>query len=211
MARDRYEATGSQATWQPGSGGKVLINKLGIVDPAEMDDAELELLRQLYDYLFLESFPDERLSVADIKEWHRLWLGNLYDWAGQERNVNLSKGDFHFAAAAQIPRLLHEFERDCLHRLTPCDPMLDDNALAEAIAVCHVELILIHPFREGNGRIARVLADVMAVQAARNPLDYSPWDADKSAYFAAIQQGLCGNPAPMKQLVIQALPSNQDD
>lgn len=134
MAGDRYQASGAQAEWQPGS-------------------------------------------------------GDLYDWAGEERSVNIAKGNFHFAAAAQIPRLLTEFERDGLHRYTPCEGLGGD-ALAEAIAVCHVELILVHPFREGKGRLARLLADVMAVQAGRGPLDYSSWDADKSSYFAAIQRGM---------------------
>lgn len=77
--------------------------------------------------------------------------------------------------------------------------------MAEAIAVTHVELILIHPFREGNGRLARLLADVMAVQAGRDPLDYSLWDADKASYFSAIKTGLTRNYDAMIGLVDQAI------
>lgn len=77
--------------------------------------------------------------------------------------------------------------------------------LEEAIAVWHVEFILIHPFREGNGRLSRLLADVMAVQSGYGPLDYSAWDANKTAYFAAIQHGLARNYAPMQQWVRSAL------
>ncbi len=68
----------------------------------------------------------------------------------------------------------------------------------------HVEFILIHPFREGNGRLSRLLADVMAVQAGHDPLDYSAWDADKPAYFSAIQAGMAGDYAPMNRLVALA-------
>ena len=118
--------------------------------------------------------------------------------------MNVSKGDFHFAVASQIPRLLSQFEKECLERFTPCEG-LDRAALTEAIAITHVELILIHPFREGNGRLARLLADVMAVQAGFEPLDYSTWDADKAGYFAAIQQGLAGEYCPMIALVDEAL------
>ncbi|MBK8132769.1 MAG: Fic family protein [Gammaproteobacteria bacterium] len=100
---------------QPGSNAQVLRNTPGITDPTQMDEAELSLLLQLYEWLMGDQFPERRLDVADLMEWHRLWLGNLYDWAGQVRSVNLAKGEFHFAAAAQIPRLLAEFERDCLH------------------------------------------------------------------------------------------------
>ena len=109
MAADRYRATGAQAEWEPGSNGLVLHNRLGITDPALMDEAELQLLLQLYEFVLREQFPAHRLNVADLMEWHRLWLGNLYHWAGQERSVNMGKAGFQFAAAAQIPRLLHSF------------------------------------------------------------------------------------------------------
>jgi len=200
---ERYDADGVQGAFEPGSHDRVLRNKLGVTDPEEMAEIELLLLGKLYEAVLVEALPDRALTVADLKTWHRRWLGNVYDWAGEERSVNLSKGSFHFAAAAQIPRLLTLFERDCLARFTPCHTV-DEAALSEAMAVSHVEFILIHPFREGNGRLARLLADVMAVQAGGDPLDYSAWDADKAAYFAAIQAGLSGDYAPMKRLVEQA-------
>jgi cell filamentation protein len=49
---------------------------------------------------------------------------------------------------------------------------MDEEQLIAAVAITHVELILIHPFREGNGRLSRLLADVMAVQGGYKPLDY---------------------------------------
>ncbi|WP_428385943.1 Fic/DOC family protein [Nevskia ramosa] len=201
---DRYQADGPQADFEPGSGEQVLANKLGITEIADIEEAELILLEKLYDAVLVEALPERALTVADLRIWHRRWLGNVYSWAGEERSVNLSKGDFHFAIAAQIPRLLSVLERDCLLRFTPCDSLTDE-ALIEAIAVTHVEFILIHPFREGNGRLSRLLADVMAVQAGRDPLDYSPWDADRQSYFDAIRRGLANDYEPMKQLVATAL------
>jgi len=93
---------------------------------------------------------------------------------------------------------------DCLARFTPCHD-IDDASLIEAIAMTHVELILIHPFREGNGRLSRLLADVMVVQAGRGPLDYSAWEADKAAYFGAIRAGMANDYRPMQRLVEAAL------
>lgn len=201
---DRYQADGPQADFEPGSGEQVLANKLGITETADIEEAELILLEKLYDAVLVDALPERALTVADLRIWHRRWLGNVYSWAGEERSVNLSKGDFHFAIAAQIPRLLSVLERDCLLRFTPCDSLTDE-ALIEAIAVTHVEFILIHTFREGNGRLSRLLADVMAVQAGRDPLDYSPWDADRQSHFAAIRRGLANDYEPMKQLVATAL------
>ena len=201
---DRYAVHGAQGEYQPGSNDLVLANKLGIQSVDDMDELELELLQRLYEDVLMEHLPNRALTADDLKTWHRRWLGNVFDWAGQERSVNMGKDGFMFAASAQIPRLLAEFERTCLASWTPCHG-LDTDALVEAIAITHVEFILIHPFREGNGRLSRLLADVMAVQADRGPLDYSSWNADKPAYIKAIHQGVQMEYAPMKRLVAQAL------
>ena len=201
---DRYAVHGTQGEFQPGSNDLVLANKLGIQSVEDMNDLELELLQRLYEEVLVKHLPNRVLTVEDLKTWHRRWLGNVFEWAGQERSVNMGKDGFMFAASAQIPRLLADFERSCLARWTPCHDM-DTDALVDAIAVTHVEFILIHPFREGNGRLSRLLADVMAVQSGRLPLDYSTWNTDRPAYYQAIHQGLQMEYAPMKWLVAQAL------
>jgi cell filamentation protein len=202
----RYSVEGSEGEFEPGSEEKVLRNKLGITDPQDMDEAELLLLLQLYAHVFDHLEDDRRLTVDMIKEWHRKWLGNLYDWAGKERSVNVSKDEFMFATAQQIPQLLKEFEQECLAKLTPCNQM-EPEQVASAIAEVHVEFILIHPFREGNGRIARLVADVMASQAGLGQLDYTPWEKDKSGYIQAIHAGLDREYDLMTELVRRALDS----
>ena len=201
---DRYAVHGTQGEFQPGSNDLVLANKLGIQSVEDMNDLELELLQRLYEEVLVKHLPNRVLTVEDLKTWHRRWLGNVFEWAGQERSVNMGKDGFMFAASAQIPRLLADFERSCLARWTPCHDM-DTDALVDAIAITHVEFILIHPFREGNGRLSRLLADVMAVQSGRLPLDYSTWNTDRPAYYQAIHLGLQMEYAPMKRLVAQAL------
>lgn len=97
----KYEVGGDQGRFQPGSNDQVLKNKLGITDPAERDEAELILLEKLYEDVLLYNLPRGQIEVADLKKWHHRWLGNVYAWAGDERSVNMSKGDFHFAAIGQ--------------------------------------------------------------------------------------------------------------
>lgn len=103
---------------------------------------------------------------------HKTWLGDLYEWAGEYRQVNVSKGDFPFAAAARVPSLMEEFEGNLLMRYTPCN-FKSRAEVIRALAETHVELVLIHPFREGNGRLARVLSILMALQAGLPLLDFS--------------------------------------
>lgn len=196
----KYEIGGVQVRFQPGSNGLVLENKLSITDPAERDEAELVLLEKLYEDVLLHHLPTGRIGISDLNRWHRRWLGSLYEWAGDERSVNMSKGDFHFAAVAQISQLLNKFERNYLHRYTPCSGYHNEQ-LIEAIATVHVELILIHPFRDGNGRLSRLLADVMMAQADHPPLDYSSWDQDKDGYFSAVRQGLDMDYESMKEWI----------
>lgn len=202
---DRYQVARAEGAYEPGSEEQVLANKLGITSAAEMADLELELLTELYERVLGPDFPDRLLRFADIATWHRRWLGNVYPWAGQVRqSVNLIKDGFPFAPANRLGELVDAFEIGCLARCTPCTGM-DTGDIAHAIAEVHVEFILMHPFREGNGRISRLLADVMAVQGGHVTLDYGTWDADKPRYFAAIQAGMQRNYAPMEQLVLAAL------
>lgn len=128
---------------------------------------------------------------------HQIWLGPIYAWAGQYRQVNLQKGDLPFAAAAQIPKLMADFERGPLRTCTPCRPG-PIMKVAEALAIVHVELVLIHPFREGNGRIARMLAVLMGLQAGLPALAFEDLLGRKRRlYFDAVRAGLDRNYQPM--------------
>lgn len=200
----KYDTTGNvEAQFEPGSDDRVLVNKLGVSNAEEIDDIELGLLDRLHDDVLGSIEMDQRLTVADLCEWHRRWLGNVYSWAGRYRTLSMAKGDFMFAASDQVPKLMDNLDKEVLSDHTPCAGMSEDQ-LAEAIAVVHVELILIHPFREGNGRLSRLLASVMALQAGWPELDCTPWDERKADYFAAIRAGL-SDYGPMKGLVRRAL------
>lgn len=201
---DRYDTQDTaEGRYQSGSDNRVLENKLGITDPLEMDDVELALLDQLTAAVFDEVAVDQRLTVVDLYEWHRRWMGNVYAWAGRVRSVNMGKDGFQFASAGQIPRLMGKFDKAFLAAYTPC-VALNNESLVEAIAAVHVEFVLIHPFREGNGRLSRLITTVMALQAGKPALDFSCLDQDKPCYFAAIQAGL-SDYGPMKDLFRQVL------
>jgi cell filamentation protein len=95
---------------------------------------------------------------------------------------------------------MDQFERDVLRRNTPCT-FADRADVVHALAETHVELVLVHPFRDGNGRLARVLSSLMALQAGLPLLDFSLMaGTGKTAYIAAIQAGLDKHYAPMESL-----------
>jgi cell filamentation protein len=186
--------------YEPGSDGTVLRNLRGIVTRSEIDVIETAELWRVQEELIAEITQDHRFSSADIRLIHKRWLGSLYPWAGLYRQVNLSKDGFNFAMAHAIPILMDDFERNQLSRRTPC-LFKDKEEVAHALAEVHVELMLIHPFREGNGRLGRLLATRMALQAGLPPLDFSDMaDNLREDYFAAVRAGLDMNYQPMKKL-----------
>jgi len=143
---------------------------------------------------------DHRFTADDIVWLHRFWLEGVFSWAGAFRTVNIGKGGFLFASAAHLPELMRQFENDQLARLTPCRfPSIEE--VVAALAEVHVELVLIHPFREGNGRISRLLSVLIALQAGLPPLDFSDLQGDqREGYFAAVQAGLDRDYQPMARI-----------
>jgi cell filamentation protein len=92
---------------------------------------------------------------------------------------------------------MKEFERGPLREYTPCQFDATDDQAA-ALGVVHAELILIHPFREGNGRCARLLAMLMGLQAGLPTLDFGGIRGGKRKdYIAAVHAALDRDYAPM--------------
>lgn len=207
MRKDgRYDVSGLlEARFEPGSNEQVLRNRLGITSPGEMDDAEARALGVTTAGLVGKYHEGYRFTAVDLRAIHRDWLGEIYAWAGDYRQLNVSKGEFTFAAAARVPALMDEFDRKILARHTPCNEP-DRTDIVRALAETHVELVLIHPFREGNGRLARILSTLMALQARLPLLDFSLIAGEgRERYFAAVQVGLDKNYRPMEQLFAEII------
>lgn len=184
---------------------EVLPNKLGITERVELDRVEEVRYERLVDEALCRYAADHRFSARDILWLHKFWLGDVFTWAGTYRTVNLGKGGFMFAAAAYIPELMRQFEKDQLTRLTPCRVESVED-VAASLAEVHVELVLIHPFRDGNGRIARLLSVLMALQAGLPPLDFSEVrGAKREEYFAAVRAGLDWDYEPMRKIFAEVI------
>lgn len=199
--RDRYDVTGlEEAHCESGSHGRVLKNRLGIRSKREMHRIEgREQVRALEELTIIYDMG-HRFTAADVRRIHEIWLKPIYSWAGHYRQVNLQKGAFPFATAVQVPKLMAAFEQGPLRVYTPCR-FAPTEKLAKALAVVHVELVLIHPFREGNGRVARLLAVLMGLQAGLPPLYFEDLSGRKrQRYFAAVQAGMGRDYAPMAEM-----------
>jgi len=202
---DRYDASGNiEGRFEPGSNNIVLANKLGISNEDEMADVELTKLFTAQEKIINDMSVGEQLTSQHICYWHELWLKDVYEWAGRYRTVNVSKDDFHFAVAHLLDGLMQKFEKEYLSKYKPSVTNSKDEII-DKLAVTHIEFILIHPFRDGNGRLGRLLMTIMALQAGLPILNFDILDKNREYYFKAIQAGHSGNYDPMKRMVSNVL------
>jgi len=197
---NRYAAHGSGSEFEPGSRGRVMRNLRRIKSVREMEQHESEALLATTHRLIDTVRADQRFNERDIRDVHKDWLGGTYEWAGEYRRINVAKGNFMFAAAGRVPQLMRAFALGPLRELTPCS-FTDIDEQSHALAVVHTELVLIHPFRDGNGRCARLLSVLMGLQAGLPVLDFSGIRGEeRRRYFLAAQGGLDRNYRPMTQI-----------
>jgi cell filamentation protein len=192
--------------FEPGSDRKVLRNKLGLTNPRDIDAKEAALLAIAQARSYGQVETDTPLTVTLIRDLHRSWLGSLYYFAGEIRTVDLVKDTVRFAPVAYLEGSLRTLDA-LLAQHTPCEGMGLD-PLVTSIAQVHAELVLVHPFREGNGRLARWVADLMALQADYPPLEWGfDWepDARRNRYFAALRRAFALDFSPLESVVREAL------
>ncbi|MDP3704617.1 MAG: Fic family protein [Legionellaceae bacterium] len=208
MGNNRYIVP-EEEDYEPGSNDSVLKNLLGIKSSEVIEQVEAqELLRVGMDIVALYD-ANYQFFAEDLCNIHELWLAGIYAFSGKYRTVMMSKGGFPFANPDRIPRLMADFESNYLRKYTPCSGLGDED-LAEAMGIVHVELIVIHPFREGNGRVARLLANLMALQAGKDIINYASIDrttnlAGYKNYINSIHEGFCGHYESIKHVFIKLL------
>jgi len=169
-------------------GSSVLKNKLGITDPRKAAEEEtIGFIKA--QVIFTEKLSKKtKFNEKYIQDIHKTSLSHIYPFAGIYRNVNLSKAGHHFLPFVFIASGMNYLEQEFLLKL-PCD-YEDIKKLIEDIAIVHCELIHIHPFREGNGRTARIFADLMANRAGYPSLELDKFRMDNyPQYIEALNKG----------------------
>lgn len=201
--------SGAVDDYQPGSRKKVLRNKLGITKVKVMHDVEIEEYARATEELSRNFDAGHTFTEGDIKDIHRSIFGRVYEWAGEYRSVDMSKDGFVFARAILIPQLMPDFVEGYLIPYTPFRSGIARGELVARLAAIHVEFILIHPFREGNGRTVRLFLSLLAQQAGYEGLDFSfigQSGKEYNEYIAAIQNGGPVDYSAMERIIDRALP-----
>ena len=134
-------------------------------------------------------------TVKCLQQIHAYLFGGLYDFAGQIRTKNISKGGFTFANALHFSTVLPAIEK------------MPETTFDE-IADKYIEMNVAHPFMEGNGRSTRIWLDLMLRRSLKKCVDWSR--IDKNDYLKAMERSVI-DPAPIKALLSGALTDKIDD
>ena len=163
-----------------------LQNKLGLTDELELAREEERLSKQkaleLYDTGLLDTFPVG--TFAGLAMIHKYLFEDIYEFSGQIRTVNISKGNFRFAPVMYLRPALESIDR------------MPQSTFDEIIEK-YVEMNVAHPFREGNGRSTRIWLDCILKKELHQVVDWSR--VDKSDYLMAMER------SPVKDLEIKVL------
>ena len=170
----------------------LLLNYAGCLDKEAIHRREDEGVARAMEYVagLLGRDNPVPLTIALIQQVHRELMGEIYPFAGAWRTVSLHKGDGPTKwplPPGGIEPLMQVFERDVLSRL----PLVSDQDAAVFSYVSEVmnELLAIHPFREGNGRTAFILGNLILMQNDLLPLDVYDRKTDEAQYIAACEAG----------------------
>ncbi len=148
---------------------------------------------QLYESGLLQTLEPGRLK--SLQQIHAYIFGGLYDFAGQIRTKNISKGGFTFANCMHLPNTLKDIER------------MPENTFDEIIDK-YVEMNVAHPFMEGNGRSTRIWLDLMLKRSLKRCVDWSL--IDKNEYLNAMRESVADS-SRIKALIQPALTTKIND
>lgn len=168
---------------------EILINLLAITDADQLENAERELSGYASQQLVWQPPPYDLQRLKDV---HRFVFQDLYDWAGQLRTVDISKGSTRFC---NVQRIEPE-ARKLLAKMAAANYFvgLPRNQVIENLADFYNELNVIHPFREGNGRVSRLFFQDLIVNCCYE-IDWS--QVNREQWIAANIAGYQGDLAPM--------------
>ena len=164
----------------------VITNKLGITNSPTLAREEERISKKaaarLFEQNLLNNMPSDTWTT--LQDIHKVLFQDIYDFAGELRTVNISKGNFRFVPVMYLSEAVKTIER------MPQDTF-------DEIVEKYVEMNVAHPFREGNGRSMRLWLDHMLCVELQKTIDWS--QIDKEKYLSAMER------SPVNDLEIKAV------
>jgi cell filamentation protein len=182
--------------------GGVLKNKLDIKNQEDLEDAETVYLKDSYEHFTnLIEKEEVEINLSLLFDIHEYFLGDLYEWAGKIREVNLLKGETLFVPPENIKQELNKLKSNFDQYLPKSEDY--DKEVAEKLAYLHCELNVIHPFRDGNGRTIRLFINLIALDAGYNLISFDK--VNREDYLQASKDCMTEKYSKMKEIILREL------
>lgn len=164
----------------------VITNKLGITDSPTLAREEERISKKSAARLFEQNLLNNMSSGtwATLQDIHKVLFQDIYDFAGELRTVNISKGNFRFVPVMYLSEAVKTIES------------MPQNSFDEIVEK-YVEMNVAHPFREGNGRSMRLWLNHMLCVELQKTIDWS--QIDMETYLSAMER------SPVNDLEIKAV------
>lgn len=162
----------------------ILENKLGLADSTELAREEERISKKKALELFENGVLDklEPGKFSALKAIHKYLFDEIYEFSGEVRTVNISKGSFRFAPLMYLENALESIDKM-------------PQSTFDEIVEKYVEMNIAHPFREGNGRSTRIWLDLIFKAELHKVVDWSK--VDKEDYLLAMER------SPIKDIEIK--------
>ena len=169
----------------------VITNKLGITDSPTLAREEERISKKSAARLFEQNLLNNMSSGTwtTLQDIHKILFQDIYDFAGELRTVNISKGNFRFVPVIYLSEAVKTIES------------MPQNSFDEIVEK-YVEMNVAHPFREGNGRSMRLWLDHMLCVELQKTIDWS--QIDKEKYLSAMERSPV-NDLEIKAVLVEAL------
>ncbi len=175
----------------------VLKNRLGIHDSAELARMEEKISKKRAVELFESSYLNEYEAgtFRMLAAIHKYLFEPIYDFAEKVRDVNMAKGNFRFAPVIYLQAAIENVEKM-------------PQSTFDEIVEKYVEMNIVHPFREGNGRSTRIWLDIILKKERNLVVNWSL--VDKDDYLLAMERSPVKD-IEIKHILKQALTDKIDD
>ena len=152
-----------------------LENKLGITSSTDLACEEERISKKKAIELFEKGLLNQLIAgtFSSLQFIHKYLLEDIYDFAGELRTVNIAKGNFRFSPVMYLEAAISTIEK------------MPQSTFDEIIEK-YVEMNIVHPFREGNGRSTRIWLDLLLKSELRQVVDWSR--VDKEDYLLAMER-----------------------
>lgn len=175
----------------------VLKNKLNILDEATLKDAELAFTAVRYTEYSSAISSINSFNLTHLKTLHKQLFQDVFEWAGEIRTVDISKGLTRFCTC-------HRIEQEATKQFSRIPKLINIDSTEELITIIadiFCELNIIHPFREGNGRTQRFFFEELFFFLGLNV----EWpDITKDKWVQANIKGYNGDIKPLAQILHDA-------